>query len=134
MRLINVQTSCCAHSFRRQDCYFPLAFGDYRQLAVEDFRAACQKLGKNFMVICVDECAAYELRPGCSVEEHPLDPGLRKLCHYPDIHGFMIQNGTYSYLEAAYSLDSKKEMPAGLEAALVVSLLRARGRQHMAFW
>ena len=117
-----------------QDCYFPSDSGDYRVISVDDFQLIAQTLNRSFLVLDVDELKAHHLRPGLCEQVMSVDTGLRHLRSYPGVTGIMILNCTYSILETAWRLDNKKEMPRGLEAELVMGLLRGRGKRHVAFW
>ena len=86
------------------------------------------------MVIVIEELTAYELVPDRISKEMPLEAGLRQPCSHPEMQGFLIYNGTHSFLEVAWSLLNKKEVPQGIESDMVLRLLRGRGRSHIAFW
>ena len=124
----------CLLTLPPQDCYFPLdtGDGDYRTLSVEDYRVLQREI--RTMVIVIEELTAYELAPGRISKEMPLEAGLRQLRSHPEMQGFLIYNGTHSFLEVAWSLLNKKEVPQGIERDMVLRLLRGRGSSHIAFW
>ena len=95
-------------------------------VSVDDFQLIAQTLNRSFLVLDVDELKAHHLRPGSSAQIMPVVAGLRYLR--------MILNCTYSLLETAWRLDNKKELPRGIEADLVLGLLKGRGKRHVAFW
>ena len=117
-----------------QDCYFPLDSGDYRLISVDDFQLIAHALNRSFLVLDADELRAHHLRPGSSPQVMSVDAGLHHLRANPGYTGIMILNCTYSLLETAYRLDNKKELPRGIEADLVLGLLKGRGKRHVAFW
>ena len=110
-----------------QDCYFPLDSGDYRLISVDDFQLIAHALNRSFLVLDADELRAHHLRPGSSPQVMSVDAGLHHLRANPGYTGIMILNCTYSLLETAYRLDNKKELPRGIEADLVLGLMKGRG-------
>ena len=120
---------------RQQECYFPTDdYGAFRMLGVEDLPLISQTLNRKFVVVDGDEMKAYRLQPGVAKEELTIDGGLRHLRFNPIESGVLVFNGHFYYIETSWRHDAKKERPRGLEAELVLALLRCRGKRHVAFW
>ena len=115
-----------------QDCYFTFDNGDYRPLQVEDYRLLQRDM--RTMVVAIEELTCYELEAGRIPKEMPIEAGLRQLRSHPEMQGFMIYKHTHSYLEVAWSLLNKKEVPKGIENDMILRLVRGRSRPHVAFW
>ena len=119
----------------RQDCYIPLEGCEYRALGVDDFHILSQTLLRRLVVVHTCECKSFLLKPGHPAEEMPFfEAGLRYLLAYPLTWGIMIRDGTFSFLEASRTENSRKEAPANLECELVLGVLRGRGQRHVGFW
>ena len=119
----------------RQECYFPLGdCDDFRMFGVEDFDVIFQFLARSYVVVDGNMCTAYYFQPGVRRQEMSVDAGLRQLRTYPGLTGVLSLNGSFSYLEVAWKLENKKEVPLGFESELVLALLRGRGRRHVGFW
>ena len=86
------------------------------------------------MVVVVEELTAYELEAGRIPKEMPTEVGLRQLRAHPEKQGFLMYKDMHAFLEVAWSLSNKKEVPKGLENDMVLRLVKGRGRAHVAFW
>ena len=121
--------------FPLQECYFPLDDGEnYQTLETEDFCLIAKFLARSFLIVDGNELNALLLQPELPTQYMSIDSGLRQLRTYPTLTGILTLNGTFSYLEAAWKVNQNKKMLPGLEGELILALLRARGKRHVAFW
>ena len=144
IRRLMIDEICCTrfrfcaflfYVFPLQECYFPLDDGEnYQTLAAEDFCLIAKFLARGFLIVDGNELKALHLQPGLPTQHMSIDSGLRKLRAYPTLTGILTLSGHFSYLEAAWKVDNNKKMLPGLEGELILALLRARGKRHVAFW